>query len=78
MSMISVLCLHDYEDSYFLNENKDVTSILADPPSQYYDDVKESVISDFDRAKESNPDVIVVMPHMGTQFSHETDSYQET
>ena len=70
--------VNDYEESYFLTENKDVTSILVDPSSQYFDDVKESVISDFNHAKESNPDVIVVLPHMGTQFSHETDSYQET
>ena len=69
--------VNNYEEDYFLNENKDITSILVDPSSEYFDEVKASVISDFDRAKESNPDVILVMPHMGTQFLHETDSYQD-
>jgi len=68
--------VNNYEEGYFLNENTYITSILVDPSSQYFDEVKASVISDFDRAKESKPDVILVMPHMGTQFSHETDTYQ--
>lgn len=32
--------------------------------------------ADFDRAKQSGADLIVVLPHMGTQFSHRTDSFQ--
>jgi len=68
--------VNNYEEDYFLNENTFITSILVDPSSQYFDEVKASVISDFERAKESKPDVILVMPHMGTQFSHVTDTYQ--
>lgn len=68
--------VNNYEEEYFLHENTDITSILVDPDSEYFDEVKASIISDFNRVKESNPDVILVMPHMGTQFSHETDRYQ--
>lgn len=55
-----------------------LTSMIVDPKSDNFEKVKASVLSDFERAKEENPDVIIVMPHMGTQFLHKTDSFQDT
>lgn len=65
---------------YFMNENPSMTSILTDLSSPVFEEVKAAVLADFQRIKdmENPPDIIAVIPHMGTQFSHETDSYQNT
>ncbi|NLN65144.1 MAG: acyltransferase family protein [Clostridiaceae bacterium] len=69
-----------YKGEYFLRENPSLTSILADPSDEYFEEVKMMVLNDFQRIREMEnpPDKIVVIPHMGTQFSHETDLYQDT
>jgi fucose 4-O-acetylase-like acetyltransferase/lysophospholipase L1-like esterase len=66
-----------YEDEYFMRENQTLTSLITAPDSPFFEESKERVIEDFDRAKALEPDIIVVMPHMGNQFIHETDSYQK-
>lgn len=68
-----------YSEDYFLEENTWITSTLADPTSRYFKQIKANVLDDFHYLKglESPPDLIVVIPHMGTQFSHETDTYQD-
>ncbi len=65
---------------YFLRENPSLTSILADPESPNFEEVKTAVLEDFQRIRNMDdpPDLIAVIPHMGTQFSHETDNYQNT
>lgn len=67
-------------EEYFLRTNPSLTSILADPSSPGFEEVKSAVLADFQRIKdmENPPDLIAVIPHMGTQFSHETDHYQNT
>jgi fucose 4-O-acetylase-like acetyltransferase/lysophospholipase L1-like esterase len=69
-----------YSDEYFIKENSSITSILVAPDSKYFKEVKNQVLSDFKKIKEMDnpPDLILVMPHMGTQFIHETDNYQKT
>ncbi|MCL1797162.1 MAG: CapA family protein [Eggerthellaceae bacterium] len=54
-----------------------LTSFLDAPSSDEFDSYKEMVFRDFERAKAENPDVIIVLPHMGTQFSHSSNEYQE-
>lgn len=68
-----------YSQNYFLEENTWITSTLAHPSSRSFKQVKASVLADFKSLQdsESPPDLIMVLPHMGTQFSHETDSYQD-
>jgi poly-gamma-glutamate capsule biosynthesis protein CapA/YwtB (metallophosphatase superfamily)/lysophospholipase L1-like esterase len=61
----------DGSDSY-------LTSVIVNPKSSYFDKVKEYVKCDFEKAKAMNPDLIIVLPHMGTQYSHETDAFQHT
>ena len=53
-----------------------LTSLIVSPSSKNFEAVKESVRRDFDRAKELEPDFIVVLPHMGEQFLTKPDDYQ--
>ncbi len=39
---------------------------------------KDLVVSDIKRAKAMNPDFVVVMPHMGTEYSEGPDNYAKT
>jgi len=56
----------------------EITTILPPPDSENFDEAERQVRADLERAKAMNPDVIVVLPHMGTQFTHQTDLMQET
>ncbi len=69
-----------YSEEFFFDGDHSVTSALAAPGSKYFETAKASVLEDFKRLKEvaTPPDLIVVMPHMGTQFSHQVDDYQRT
>ncbi len=53
-----------------------ISSFLVDPSDPDYEQVRESVRSDFSAAKALSPDLIVVLPHMGTQFLDAPDAYQ--
>ncbi len=55
-----------------------ISSFIVSPDSNEFENVKKSVEQDFKKAKEENPDLIIVMPHMGTQFLNEPDIYQKT
>jgi lysophospholipase L1-like esterase len=66
-----------YAEEYFLEgEGAVLTSVLVSPKSRNFDKAKELVLADFQKAKKESPDLIIVLPHMGTAFSHELDSYQ--
>lgn len=67
-----------YTSDYFINENPDLTSLICAEDEPYFDCCRESVYKDFERAKELNPDLIIVIPHMGTQFLHTADDFQNT
>jgi fucose 4-O-acetylase-like acetyltransferase/poly-gamma-glutamate capsule biosynthesis protein CapA/YwtB (metallophosphatase superfamily)/lysophospholipase L1-like esterase len=66
-----------YEESYFFKENPAITSVLVSKNSPYFNQALKQVQADFANAKKENPDFIIVLPHMGTQFIHTTDSFQE-
>ncbi len=55
-----------------------VTSVLPESGSEYFEQSKEQVKADFKKAKSYSPDVIIVLPHMGTQFSNAPDEMQQT
>ena len=42
----------------------------------YYDEIYEDLKNDFIQAKKKSPDLIIVLAHMGTQFLHYTNEYQ--
>lgn len=54
-----------------------LSSFLFSPESEYFESAKAQVAEDFELAKQSNPDLIVVLPHMGTQFKDYPDEYQQ-
>lgn len=66
-----------WDDEYFLFENKDLTRLIVSPESEFFDEVRTAVENDFERVRGEDPDIIIVLPHMGTQFTHETDAYQD-
>ncbi len=53
-----------------------VTSVISGTEGELFERLKASVKADFDRAKEYNPDFIVVLPHIGTEFSGEVNEEQ--
>ncbi len=77
---IAVLA-YTYGANYYTEDELiklDITSVIVDPSSKNFNKVKQNVIKDFQNVKSMNVDLIVVIPHMGTQFSHETDVFQNT
>lgn len=68
-----------YTETQLLNgELSYLTSLTAVPNGANFEAVKASVEADFAKAKVQNPDLILVLPHMGTQFLDSPDAYQET
>ena len=55
-----------------------VTSLLPPLKSMFYKSSVESVRKDFELAKSFNPDLIIVLPHWGTQFVDEPNDSQKT
>ena len=54
------------------------TSFIVAKNSPHYDEIKENVRKDFEKAKTYDPDLIIVLPHWGTQFADKEDDFQKT
>lgn len=54
-----------------------MTSIICGTEGEEFDKLKASVEEDFRQAKAMSPDLILVLPHLGTQFSNEPDEEQK-
>ena len=54
-----------------------LTSIMPQSKHSHYDALIKEIEEDFAQARESEADLIMVLPHMGTQFSHETSKFQD-
>lgn len=54
-----------------------LTTILPDKDDENFTRLMGEIENDFAKAKDAEADLIIVMPHMGTQFSHETDEFQD-
>lgn len=54
-----------------------VTSIIAGHSGELFEKLKESVKTDFEEAKKLSPDLIIVLPHIGTQFVNEPNAKQK-
>ena len=65
-----------YEEDELIDLN--IKSLIVSPYSKHFKKIKEKVKKDFNSLKKQNVDLIIVLPHMGTQFSHDTDVYQNT
>ncbi|OGO86746.1 MAG: hypothetical protein A2Y22_05905 [Clostridiales bacterium GWD2_32_59] len=69
-----------FTEKYFLQDNTSLTSIIVEPTSKYFEEIKAKVLLDFEKIRnmKNPPDLIAVIPHMGSQFTHNTDTYQDT
>lgn len=54
-----------------------MTSIIRGTEGEEFDQLKASVEEDFKAAKALNPDLIIVLPHVGTQFLNQPDETQK-
>lgn len=54
-----------------------LSSYIGDTEGETFEFLKEQVEADFKEAKALEPDLIVVLPHIGTQFSNAPDAEQE-
>ncbi len=69
---------NNYDTDALINENSFVSSFIVGADSPNFDKVKKSVEEDFNFAKSFKPDLIIVLPHWGTQFSDIPDEFQRT
>lgn len=54
-----------------------VTSIISGSSGERFEKLKAEVEKDFEKAKQLDADLIIVLPHIGTQFSNEPDADQK-
>ena len=55
-----------------------LTSVISGTEGKLFEEMKRRVEQDFEQAKAMQPDLIIVLPHIGTQFSNEPDGEQKT
>ncbi len=67
---------HDTDE--LINSNSFISSFIVDEKSSNFEKIKAAVEEDFNFAKSFNPDLIIVLPHWGTQFSNISDDFQRT
>lgn len=65
-----------YEEDDLLDNYGYLTNYLCSSNSKNFKKIKNSVVADFDYLKSKKVDLIIVLPHYGTQFSNEVDDYQ--
>ncbi len=63
----------NYLDS---KEYQDYTNFLVEPYSKDFNKTKEKIHQDFINIRDK-VDILIVMPHYGTEFSYQIDTYQE-
>ena len=54
-----------------------ITSVIRGTDGAKFEKLRSDVEEDFRQAKSLSPDLILVLPHIGTQFSNEADKEQE-
>lgn len=64
------------ENFFFEPANAYITSCVVPTTSKYFTACREQVKEDFKRLKSQQPDIIIVLPHMGEQFLHAPDEDQ--
>ena len=79
MAILSYTYGSNYMDSKQLFEGNlsYLTSVISGTEGELFEKMKSSVEEDFKKAKELKPDLIIVLPHLGTQFSNQPDAVQE-
>lgn len=73
---------YTYGSNYISNEDLDgkysyLTSVISGTEGERFEKLKASVEADFEEARALSPDLIMVLPHIGTQFLNTPDKEQE-
>ena len=66
-----------YKAAQLTEEMPYLTSIMPYSTNPYYDQLVAEIEDDFAQARDSGADLILVMAHMGTQFTTTTDQFQD-
>lgn len=66
-----------YKPERFGDDLLYISSLMPKEANPYYDKLMKEIEKDFEQAKNSKVDLIMVMPHMGTQFKHTTNAFQK-
>ena len=72
---------YTYGTNYYSEEKLyklNITNMIVPETSPLFEEVKKSVINDFNELKNQNVDLIIVLPHMGTQFALKQNHMQNT
>lgn len=70
--------VNNHDTDALIAEDSFVSSFIVGADSPNFDKVKASVEEDFAFAKSYKPDLIIVLPHWGTQFADVPDDFQRT
>ena len=66
-----------YKTDTIYDKYRYITRILPRKnKNKYYNEIYEDLKNDFIQAKKKSPDLIIVLAHMGTQFLHYTNEFQ--
>lgn len=69
---------NNYDNSILFNGDLSyLTSVISGTEGNQFEQMKAAVEQDFRDAKALSPDLIIVLPHLGTQFANEADEEQE-
>lgn len=69
-------CEYTDEDFFFAEDTAYRTDVIVGRRSKYYRQNRKKVIADFQKVREQNVDLIIVLPHIGKQFRHSPDRDQ--
>lgn len=69
---------NNHDTDALIAEDSFVSSFIVSADSPNFDKVKATVEKDFELAKSYKPDLIIVLPHWGTQFADVPDDFQRT
>ena len=69
---------NNHDTDALIAEDSFVSSFIVSADSPNFEKVKVAVAKDFELAKSYKPDLIIVLPHWGTQFADVPDDYQRT
>ena len=72
---------YTYGTNYYSEEklyNLNITNMIVPKTSSLFEQVKNDVINDFNELKKQNVDLIIVLPHMGSQFAIKQNEMQKT
>lgn len=72
---------YTYGSNYYGSQLTDgalsyITSVISGTSGEQFEKMRAEVERDFEDAKRLDPDLIIVLPHMGTQFSNRPDEEQ--